>query len=244
VTKIPSPGPLAAHHRFMLSNTVVFSSAYHSEELKIFNEWKIDSVLHWPPDLLHTYIHNYLDSVHPKKNTIAFYSHGEWVRRAEGHADPGLGILENESFILQELNLFLSNYNDIRLVIYPHPKERKRADMESYYANLLPNCTYSIYAGEFPTAWNFHQEDLAILAYSTLLFERLALGFKTMFVSLQQNSFPIAESPLNHICLRSKSDFHEKIKEAIGQNKLDYFEKNCLNSYLLSEFLHSKSIQD
>lgn len=244
VMKIPSPGPLGAHHTHLIANTVVCSSAYHLEEIEHFTNWQYQNILQWPPDQYHMYAHVYQNANASLKNTIAFYSHGEWVRRAEGHADPGLGILENELFILKELNHFLSSNKHISLVIYPHPKERMREDLMNHYSSLLPNSSFSIFDGKLPTAWNFHNEDVAIMAYSTLLFERLCLGFKTLFVSTQASTFPLKSSPLQNICIQSKEEFEYKLKHALKESQNDFFKNNQLNSYELSNFLKPKSGQD
>jgi len=244
VMKIPSPGPLSAHHTHLIATTVVCSSAYHLEEIAHFTNWTYSRILHWPPEQYHTYAHLYKNDNQSAKNSIAFYSHGEWVRRAEGHPDPGLGILENETFILTELSAFLASNKHITLVIYPHPKERKRNDLLAHYAKLLSNCSFHIFEGENPTAWNFLEEDIAIMAYSTLLFERLALGFKTLFVSIQASNFPLPSSPLNNICIRSKAEFQLKLKSAILESQNEFFEKNQLQAYLLSRFIALKNDQD
>lgn len=244
VMKIPSPGPLSAHHTHLIANTVVCSSAYHLEEIVHFTNWTYDHLLHWPPEQYHTYEHLYQIKHNTPSNSIAFYSHGEWVRREEGHADPGLGILENEAIILSELRTFLRENNHITLVIYPHPKERKRKDMLAHYTQILSDCSFHIFDGETPTAWNFHKEDLAIMAYSTLLFERLSLGFKTLFVSAQAGSFPISTSPLNNICIRSEAEFQMKLKNALQESQIEFFENNQLQTYRLSHFLEAKNGQD
>lgn len=244
VMKIPSPGPLSAHHTHLIANTVVCSSAYHLEEIAYFKNWTYEQLLHWPPEQFHTYAHLYANLNKTAKNSIAFYSHGEWVRRAEGHADPGLGILENEAFILTELNAFLTANKHINLVIYPHPKERKRSDILAHYGEFITTGSFRIYEGLQPTAWNFHEEDIAIMAYSTLLFERLSLGFKTLFVSTQAGSFPLSTSPLNNICIRSGENFQMKLKNALQESQIEFFENNQLKTYILSNFLEAKSSQD
>ena len=244
VMKIPSPGPLSAHHTHLIANSVVCSSAYHLEEIAQFTNWTYNSLLHWPPEQYHTYEHLYQMNQQTPANSIAFYSHGEWVRREEGHADPGLGILENEAIILSELRTFLQENNHITLVIYPHPKERKRKDMLAHYTQLLSDCSFHIFDGETPTAWNFHEEDIAIMAYSTLLFERLSLGFKTLFVSAQAGPFPLSTSPLNNICIRSEVEFQKKLKNALQESQIEFFENNQLQTYRLSHFLEAKNGQD
>ncbi|MFM7770289.1 MAG: hypothetical protein ACKO8Q_06990 [Bacteroidota bacterium] len=240
VIKIPSPGPLQAHHSRMLADVVICSSAYQLEEIQKFSEWKIKQVLHWPPEQFHTYDFIYESKPQPPSNTIAFYSHGEWVRRQEGHADIGLGILENEEYILCALNKFIDQHPDFKLTIYPHPKERNHNEFQEYYNQKLSNIPFAISSDNNPTSFSFHKQDIAIMAYSTLLFERLCLGYKSFFVSTQSGIFPINSSPLNNICLRNTEEIVEKILHSNTINDSEFFKKHGLTNYLLSNFINSK----
>ena len=74
VTKIPSPGPFAGHHTFMIADDVVVSSAYQLEEIPHFKQWYVSRLLHWPAEQFSRYAHCYTNAPLPPKNTIGFYS--------------------------------------------------------------------------------------------------------------------------------------------------------------------------
>jgi hypothetical protein len=202
VTKIPSPGPLFEHHTFMIADEVVFSSAYQLEELPGFKHWYVQGFLNWPPEQYVRYAAQYANAPLPPLNTIGFYSHGEWIRRKDGHADFGMsmGIQENEVFLLNSLKTFLENQTEFQLIIFPHPKERKDVEFESYYATILEGTNYLIAPTELKSSENFFKVNIGLMAYSTLLFERLSMGYKTFIGTNFPTSFPMEGTPLKNLC--------------------------------------------
>jgi hypothetical protein len=240
VTKIPSPGPLSTHHSFIIGNDVVVSSAYQLEEIPNFKKWHINKILLWPAEQYHNYKLVYENHPIAPKHVIGFYSHGEWVRRKEGHADPGLGILENEMFILVSLRIFLSKNDQFKLIIFPHPKERNDPEFISYYHSIFNGVNYVIAATEMRSHLTFHQVNIGLMAYSTLMFERLAMGYKTLVGTSLKTKFPQANSPLNNICVSSMVSLEKEILIAAEETDKEFFLRNELQNYPLDDFLQQK----
>jgi hypothetical protein len=243
VTKIPSPGPLTGHHTFMLADEVVLSSAYQMEELPHFEHWYVKELLHWPPEQYLRYAHCYTNAPIPPKNTIGFYSHGEWVRRKAGHADFGFGIQENELFLLESLKTFLKKHTSFQLIVFPHPKERSDSEFQSFYSILFEGTNTIIAPVEMKSSENFCKVNIGVMAYSTLLFERLALGYKTFIGTNFQTSFPIEGSPLKNLCLSNYETFEVAILLAHEETEKEFFERLGLKNYSLKEFLHQKVVE-
>jgi hypothetical protein len=243
VTKIPSPGPLTGHHTFMVADEVVLSSAYQMEELPHFQHWYVKELLHWPPEQYMRYSHCYTNAPIPPKNTIGFYSHGEWIRRIAGHADFGFRIQENEMFILESLRTFLKNHADFELIIFPHPKERKDSEFEHFYAAQLEGVNFSIAPVDMKSSENFFKVNIGVMAYSTLLFERLALGYKTFIGTQLQTSFPIEGSPLKNLCLSDYQVFELALLVANKETEKEFFDRIDLKNYSLKEFLEQKVVE-
>ena len=243
VTKIPSQGPLMGHHTFMIADDVVLSSAYQMEELPHFQHWYVKELLHWPPEQYMRYSHCYLNAPIPPQNTIGFYSHGEWVRRKAGHADFGFGIQENEMFILKSLRTFLKNHADFELIIFPHPKERKDSEFEHFYAAQLEGVNFRIAPAEMKSSENFFKVNIGVMAYSTLLFERLALGYKTFIGTQLETSFPIEGSPLKNLCLADYQEFELALLVANKETEKEFFDRIDLENYSLKEFLEQKVVE-
>jgi hypothetical protein len=210
------------------------------EELPHFQHWYVKELLHWPPEQYMRYSHCYTNAPIPPKNTIGFYSHGEWVRRKEGHADPGLAILENEMFILMSLRIFLSKNDQFKLIIFPHPKERNHPEFISYYHSIFNGVNYEIAATEMRSHLTFHQVNIGLMAYSTLMFERLAMGYKTLVGTSLKTNFPQENSPLNNICVASMISLEKEILIAAEETDKEFFSRNELQNYPLADFLQQK----
>ncbi len=245
VTKIPSPGPLFEHYTFMIADEVVFSSAYQLEELPGFKHWYVNGFLNWPPEQYMRYAPHYANTPIPSKNTIGFYSHGEWIRRKDGHADFGMsaGIQENELFLLKSLKTFLEKHSGFQLIIFPHPKERKDNVFESYYASFFQGTNASIAPLEMKSSENFFQVNIGLMAYSTLLFERLSMGYKTFIGTNFPTSFPLEGSPLKNLCLSNYEDLEAAILLANEETEKEFFERCRLEKYPLKEFLAEKVVE-
>jgi hypothetical protein len=242
VTKIPSPGPFFEHHTFMIADEVVFSSAYQLEELPGFKHWYVTEFSNWPPEQHIRYASHYENAPLPPKNTIGFYSHGEWIRRKDGHADfgMGMGIQENELFLLNSLKTFLDKHTEFQLIIFPHPKERKDNEFESYYASIFKGTSTSIAPLEMKSSETFFKVNIGVMAYSTLLFERLALGYKTFIGTNFQTSFPLEGSPLKNLCLSDYESLEAALILANEETEKEFFERCRLEKYPLKEFLGQK----
>lgn len=240
VTKIPSPGPLAGHHSFMIADDVVLSSAYQLEEVQHYKNWSVSKLLKWPPEQYLRYAHCYAEQPHSPKNTIGFYSHGEWVRRKSGHAEFGFGIQENELFLLDCLKVFLKKYPHFHLLVFPHPKERLDTEFESFYASKFEGSTFQIAPLEMKSSENFFKVNIGVMAYSTLLFERLALGYKTFIGTNYPTSFPLESSPLKNLCLSNYDQFEHALLLSNEELDQDFFIRCQLEKYPLKEFLNEK----
>ena len=123
-------------------------------------------------------------------------------------------IQENETFLLNSLKSFLEKHSEFQLIIFPHPKERKDEEFESYYSSLLKESNYVIAPSELKSSENFFKVNIGLMAYSTLLFERLALGYKTFIGTQFQTSFPLEGSPLKNLCLSSFEELESEIGRA------------------------------
>lgn len=237
VIKVPSPGPLHAHYNFVVADTLILSSAYQQEEItRLSNQWEVKQFSFWPPEQYHQYESIYQNQTEPPSLTIGFYSHGEWLRRAQGHADPGLDILANEEALLKDLSVFLKKHPSYQLIIFPHPKERNSTLTSDYYQNKLPGVRYQFSKEGIPSSHLFHTVDIGLMAYSTLIFERLGMGYKTLIAKYTPSVFPIQESSLNAILFSNSESLENQILQTENENRSKYFERNNLSIHLISNF--------
>jgi hypothetical protein len=237
VTKIPSSGPLSGHHTFMIADEIVLSSAYQLEELSHLKHVYVKAFLKWPPEQYMRYASHYESAAQPSINTIGFYSHGEWVRKKAGHVDIGLGIQENELFIMESLKLFLNNHTEYQLLIFPHPKERLDSNFEFFYTNFFKGTKIKIAPSEMKSSENFYRVNIGLMAYSTILFERLAMGYKCLIGSSSPSNFPLEGSPLKSLCVHDYKSFEKAVILMNEESNQEFFVKRNLEKYPLKEFL-------
>lgn len=82
----------------------------------------------------------------------------------------------------------------------------------------------------------FDDINLAVSLYSTLMFERIYLGFKTIIAPFDYDEFPIKQSSLNHICVHNMEELYFKLDVNLKLTTIEFFEMNHLKSY--SQILH------
>jgi hypothetical protein len=116
-------------------------------------------------------------------------------------------------------------------------------EFESYYASILEGTNYIIASSELKSSESFFKVNIGLMAYSTLLFERLALGYKTFIGTHLPTSFPLEGSPLNNLCLSSYQELESALLLAQEETEKEFFERCCLGKYPLKEFLAEKVVE-
>lgn len=241
VVKVPSSGPLVTHHRVLLSDDVVFSTPYHFEEQAKFKETlRVKNVLLWPPERAYQYYPRYKnENPKPERKTLGFYSHGEWLRKEEKHTAYGGRIGDAEVAILGYLGQYIKEHPDFKLLVFPHPKEM-RPDvverMKAFYTRTIGHDNFRIADWPGGTSQNFDKVDIAVAAFSTILYERLYCGFKTIIGNMAINEFPMNKSVLNKICFRTYEAMSEMITEYSAQDEDYFFHNNAIDNYRAAHF--------
>ena len=235
VNKIPSPGPLSGHNGILLADSVSATSKYHLDEILHFqNSIIINEINKWTPEFSNDYTNKYAVSTTPPPLTIGYYSSASWLRTMQKN----FGALVPGSMEEDELLYALKEYIEVKknsaLVIFPHPKE-KSDDVFSktvlHYESILKKTNYRIADSALRSSECFEQVDVGTGVYSTVLFERLFSGFKTLFFPYAVKDFPVAHSTLNNICVFEKNSLFEKLDEALELSKEIFFEKNGIKEY-------------
>lgn len=238
--KLPSPGPLYTHNHILLCDTLILSNHYQFEEIAKYQDVKYRSVEKWLPEYAFTYIDKYLTSPATPAKTIGYYSHGGWLRAHEQHADDGLNIPAAEHILLQHLARFVSENPEFTVTIFPHPRERKEeiwqqtnAHYKSYFSG---DEDFKIIEKDIRTAHSFDRVDLAMAAFSTILYERLFCGYKTLIGNYGIPNFPMAGSSLNAICFSNYEQLQALILRAAGMSNNTFFESFGLTEYKFDHY--------
>jgi hypothetical protein len=239
--KIPSSGPLATHNSILIADKIALSSPYHQEELKIFsNSIRYKSLLKWGPERAQTYIQRYRkNKPESSGKVIGFYSHASWLRLAQDHADVGLNIPEAEEKLLNDLFRFVNENKEFELRIFLHPREKENDMIEAtkvHYNSKLGEGKYQFNDFAKHTTVCFEDAGIAMAAFSTILFERLFAGYKTLIGNYGIPDFPLQGSKLNEICFSDYSQLSKLIEKSIHESDSDFFERNQLEDYLWSQY--------
>lgn len=241
VFKIPSSGPLATHHKILLSDHLALSTPYHFEEVKKFESTiRVGQIHLWPPERAHLYFSRYKENRTWEENgTIGFYSHGEWLRRAQKHSEIAGRIGEAEEAILGMLGSIVRSNPGFKLRVFPHPRELKPEvypQMMAHYRRCIGHDSFEIFTEQGGTSQHFAKAEIAIAAFSTILYERLYSGYKTLIGNMFISDFPMNLSPLNSICFKNHIELENMLQQFGGIEADRFFESTGLENYRLEAF--------
>lgn len=240
--KYPSPGPLSLHNAILLSDVLCINSPYHLEECEAWDGLiRCASLKMVPPE---QYL-SYQDQVGAYRDenpmTIGYYSHGSWLRILRGDADDGLNIAASESQLLALLTDFLDQNQQAELCLFLHPMERNLAytnQLKQQYQRLIEFGDRVRFSDPDlgSSTQQFNQVDVGIGVYSTILFERLFCGGKTLIYSPSE-AFPIEGSALNGIAVHegNKMKLSGMLESALITPTNDYLKEKGLTGYCFKE---------
>ena len=234
--KIPSEVPLVFANRLLISDVLVICFKYQEEEMKYFSSTiKVGSHLFWGPERFTETVKNIKNPQVITNQVVAFYSSGNWLRELKGNLDLNIDEKKNEETLLANLITIIKK-NGLKLLIYLHPSERNyNSDIVSdYYSKWLElDNNIQVVSDNYPTSYFFKFDNLAVALYSTLLFERIYFGYKTLIVPLgyEDWDFPIPGSPLNNICINELNKLEKKVLESINMTNQNFFAKNNIENY-------------
>jgi len=241
VFKIPSSGPLATHHKILLADHLALSTPYHLEEIKKFTSTiRIGQYHMWPPEKAHMYYSKYKNNcAWEEAGTIGFYSHGEWIRKAEKQSDYGGRIGDAEEAILSMLGAIVQHKPHLKLRIFPHPRELKpesRSEMQAHYRHCIGHDKFEIFTQPGGTSQHFAKAEIAIAAFSTILYERLYSGYKTLIGNMFIDEFPMNQSALNAICFKTRPELEEMLIRFSEMDADTFFTSTGLSNYRLEAY--------
>lgn len=235
VIKIPSEVPISLWNKCILTDTLIICNAYQLEELDFHKSTIVfDKTLFWGPELILDYLNLYKSNEFvPPKNTIGFYSTASWVRVKEGHINQGVDMYQTELDVLTVLNELGENIESLKIKLFLHPKEKSSlylSEAKRRYNDLLSDVSFEIVDVSKPSAFYFHEIDLAVAFNSTLMYERLYCGFKSLLMPNNPN-FPIPNSSMENICAKNMSELKELILNSLNLSTFEFFQKNDILHY-------------
>ena len=216
--KHPSPGPLMAHNKWIVTDELAIEIPYQKEELMALEFCSYNKLVDYLPENGHNYLELYKKGIDSPKGTIGFYSHAGWLRAKQKRQKTVFAKPEYEEKLLNWMNLYFKDKKSNQIVVFLHPKEMHEdviLETTNYYSSMLFNINYRISNTGEPNHNTFAEVEIAISYYSTILFERLLCGFKSFCYVKGLKGFPIKQSSLDQICFNDFPELEHKIKDLI-----------------------------
>jgi hypothetical protein len=215
VNKIPSPNLLVIHSKDLVTDELTLSSPYQLDELHSnLIRASYHKLNYWVPEQFHLYHTSYKSRKTAPTGSVGFYSHGSWIRKKSGLTDTGVGDVAAEEHLIALLSELLQAGQLDLVTIFLHPKEKKQRfeEVTGYYNAVFGEGRFAIAPLDNSSAQLFDSVDVGIGAISTILFERLFLGCKTIFYPAGIADFPVENSSFRHICAFNKSELVELLQ--------------------------------
>lgn len=243
VNKITSEVPLVFWNKIIVSDSLSLCFKYQEDEMKKFNETIfVKEVKQWAPEQIFIAKKEWFNKVkNSKKGNIGFYSSGNWLRDEIGNTNLDKNEAQNEDALLKSLCEFVNTHSDLKLQIFLHPMEKDlkyQSKVEAHYKMFLGD-KIVIVGRSIRTSDAFDQSEIAIAQFSTIMFERIYFGFKSIIVPFGfENSF-IEESAFRNILAYSSNEMIAKLKAALAQSEEEYYQSNKLFGYRQSDYFYA-----
>lgn len=235
VFKIPSEVPLGVWNQIIIADKLCLCMGYQYDELKAFRKSIfVDDVGMFGPEKCLLNIEKYKHDVKTEKNCIGFYSTGAWVRKLENHNDQGFDMEEKEEEVKLILADFCEKNHDYKLYVFLHPREKwdkYKQQTQQRYAKIFSGIQYELSEKDSVSSLLFEKVDLGVAFQSTIVYERLYYGFKTLIMPMGKQSFPVADSNMKNICSEDKDQLYEQIKKSVSQTNVEFFESNGIKHF-------------
>ncbi|MDX2171934.1 MAG: hypothetical protein SFY56_02365 [Bacteroidota bacterium] len=238
INKIPSEVPLHFWNKIIIANELSTCFGYQKQEVEYYKRTMfIDKVTSWVPETLFEAPKRFLSKGSLGINTefkIGFFSSGNWLRHHINDLDLGFNGKANEELLLKTLINYCTQ-NKIKMKVFLHPLEKKEIYSQvvnSYYENFINNKTVFFADKNTKSIEGFDTIELGIALHSTLMFERLVLGFKTIIAPWGYHEGFVPNSSFSNICSRSSDDIIELIEKNINLTSDEFFEQNQLSDFV------------
>lgn len=241
VVKIPSEVPISVWNKIIIADKLCLCSGYQFDELKEFKKSIfVSEIDFYGPEKVLDNIFKYQKPIEIKKQTIGFYSTGSWIRKLENHIEQGLDMEEMENLVKLAIRNFCIKNSNYSLIVFLHPREKwykyKQLTAEKY-SKEFEGISYTFLEGDIKSSEAFELADLGIAFQSTIVYERLYYGFKTILMPIGYENFPLPNSGMQNICVATEKELFGKIESSISLSNTEFFENNSIRHF--AKFLYN-----
>jgi hypothetical protein len=152
------------------------------------------------------------------RHILGLYTQGFWLRIQIGKAGETIGqrLAKQEQELIQNMVEYIARFPNVQLVIFPHPQERRhfREHSEHQFGQLDSNTQVKIDFEGASSIYDFDRVGLGITTVSSSGFERIYLGFRTVFYIPYMSFMDLSiRSPYNALFSDNKEELFERIDQ-------------------------------
>lgn len=241
VNKITSEVPLTFANKIIVADKIILCFNYQKEELEAYKKTMFYTETEtWLPEAQGAYLNLYNNkNFEVPQQTIGFYSSAFWLRKKLNHSIADVGSYDAEEEVLKFVSEYLVQNPNLKLVIFTHPYEKRTEelwkDTLAYYRSVLsPQVLNRVEITEkgISSTHTFNKVNIGISVFSTIMFERINLGFKTILTPIDKTDFPLLDSPFRNICAYSKSELFLKLNRNMSLGQKEFFVTNGIEGYV------------
>ena len=238
--KITSEVPLTFANKIIVADEIKLCFGYQNEEVKAFKDTIFsDKIETWMPEMQMNYRDKYEVKTELPQNSIGFYSSAFWLRKKLNHSVADVGSYDAEEELLNFVADYLKQNTEVKLILFTHPYEKRSEELftqtKQHYlkifgADLMPRIELTNTKERSTDA--FDKVNIGISVFSTIMFERISMGFKTILAPLDTKNFPLTGSPFRNICAYTREELFSKLDKNLPLSNDEFFEVNEIKSYV------------
>ncbi|MDY7075434.1 MAG: hypothetical protein SXV54_00790 [Chloroflexota bacterium] len=188
VLLVASSALLSFDNRVLIGDSLKVCHPYQVDEFRHYRHLgTCESCELWSPETFHQMETRYKDLVIDEHLEImGVYTQGCRLRAQLGtlHKDFAAGAIRREAELLEMVLTFASSHSDVHFIIFPHPMERRhyKKTGEHQYGKFFETANVEIDLSDATdSTLQFDRVGLGLTTWSSIGFERIYLGFRTIF---------------------------------------------------------------
>ena len=212
--------PLAVHNKYLIADSIKLGDPYQVSEFETYH--KLGTCHHyelWPVARSYELVEHYKNRyIADTKQVLGLYTQGFWLRIQIGKASEIIGqrLADQEQELIQNMMEYLDRFPDVQLMVFPHPKERRHFQEkgEHQFGQFASNPQVTIDFEGSSSIYDFDRVGLGITTVSSSGFERIYLGFRTVFYIPSMSFMDLSiDSPYNALFSENKEELFKRIDQ-------------------------------
>jgi hypothetical protein len=241
--KIPSSNPIKNFYTSVLADKFSFTAPFQQYEYQnLKKNWLVKDFDQFPITTFHVLKSHTVEQKGEAPNfTIGIFTRGMWLRKKKGM--PLLGNNEDiaEEQMLEAVKSLIHKQNSgiKKIILLFHPLEKSSLDQynesKAYYSGFFDFESIEYSPIHVSSPEQFNQFDVGIASISSVIYERLFCGYKSMLAPIQIKGQLFEDEHIQHIVAQTKEEVIQKLEVLMQMTNQTFFRKFELQDYRNSE---------